>query len=118
MACDTAVDFHARLRFPRAAGEPPRRVSTLQESHLFRFSRRSLRLALQSTARTNHINEIYIHHHLKNPNEFDSPSRISIHRSDFPSTKIWLSHIFLGWRYTHACFFSHQMTFQCKPLNC
>jgi len=24
-ACYTAVDFGARLRFPRAAGEPPRR---------------------------------------------------------------------------------------------
>jgi hypothetical protein len=23
---NTAVDFHARLRFPRAVGEPPRRV--------------------------------------------------------------------------------------------
>jgi len=40
----TAVDFRARLRFPRAAAEPPRRL---------RFSRRSLRLALQSTARRN-----------------------------------------------------------------
>ncbi|MCQ9283475.1 hypothetical protein NQ129_16915 [Priestia aryabhattai] len=26
MACDTAVDFRARLRFPRAAAEPPRRL--------------------------------------------------------------------------------------------
>jgi hypothetical protein len=26
MACDTAVGFRARLRFPRAAGEPPRRI--------------------------------------------------------------------------------------------
>ncbi|MBY0003743.1 MULTISPECIES: hypothetical protein [Priestia] len=26
MACYTAVDFRAWLRFPRAAGEPPRRL--------------------------------------------------------------------------------------------
>ena len=44
-------DFRARLRFPRAEGEPPRRYAPAG-SHLFRFSRRSLRLALQSTART------------------------------------------------------------------
>ncbi|MGB3566001.1 MAG: hypothetical protein WBA30_02485 [Priestia megaterium] len=25
-ACYTAVDFRARLRFPRAAGKPPRRL--------------------------------------------------------------------------------------------
>jgi len=25
-ACYNAVDFRARLRFPRAAGEPPRRL--------------------------------------------------------------------------------------------
>ncbi|WP_328147831.1 hypothetical protein [Priestia megaterium] len=24
--CNTAADFRARLRFPRAAGEPPRRL--------------------------------------------------------------------------------------------
>jgi hypothetical protein len=29
-------------------------------AHLFRFSRRSLRLALQSTARSSYIHEIYI----------------------------------------------------------
>ncbi len=58
-------------------------------SHLFRFSRRSLRLALQSTARSNEIHENYIHHaNKKNPNEVDSPSRISIHRSDLSSTKL------------------------------
>jgi hypothetical protein len=31
-------------------------------SHLFRFSRRSLRLALQSTARSKYIYEIYVQH--------------------------------------------------------
>ncbi|MED3818856.1 hypothetical protein ICR95_06855 [Priestia megaterium] len=51
--------------------------------------RGSLRLALQSTARSNEIHENYIHHaNKKNPNEVDSPSRISIHRSDLSSTKI------------------------------
>ena len=54
--CDTAVDFHARLRFPRAAAESPRRLGSWG-SHLFRFSRRSLRLALQSTARSNETDE-------------------------------------------------------------
>ncbi|MGF9889215.1 hypothetical protein ABEX78_11210 [Priestia megaterium] len=39
----TAADFRARLRFPRTADEPPRR---------FRVFRRSLRLALQSSARS------------------------------------------------------------------
>jgi hypothetical protein len=43
----TAVDFRARRRSPRAAAYAP------AGSHLFRFSRRSLRLALQSTARRN-----------------------------------------------------------------
>jgi hypothetical protein len=32
-------------------------------SHLFRFSRRSFRLALQSTARSNYIHETYVSHH-------------------------------------------------------
>ena len=53
-AYDTAVDFRAKLRFPRAAAEPPRRLRSCGV-HLFRFSRRSLRLALQSTARRNKI---------------------------------------------------------------
>ncbi len=36
---------------------------TPEGSHLFRFSRRSLRLALQSTARSNRIYKIHVHHH-------------------------------------------------------
>jgi hypothetical protein len=59
-ACYTAVDFRARLRFPRAAGEPPRRLRFC--GILFRFSRRSLRLALQSPARSNYIHETYFYH--------------------------------------------------------
>jgi hypothetical protein len=51
MLFNTAFDFRARLRFPRAVGEPPRRCAPAG-SHLTRFSRRSLRLALQSTARS------------------------------------------------------------------
>jgi hypothetical protein len=47
--CDTAVDFRTRLRFSRAVA-PAR-------SHLFRFSRRSPRLALQPTARGHYIHE-------------------------------------------------------------
>ena len=35
-------------------------------SHPFRFSRRSLRLALQSTARSNETDEAYVHHNKKN----------------------------------------------------
>ncbi|AUO12300.1 hypothetical protein C0569_13680 [Priestia megaterium] len=31
---------------------------------------------------------------IKNPNELDSPSRISIHRSDFSSTNILLSRLY------------------------
>ncbi|PVE72699.1 hypothetical protein DC421_05330 [Priestia megaterium] len=34
-------------------------------SHLFRFSRRSLRLTLQSIARSTYIHEIYVLHHHK-----------------------------------------------------
>jgi len=56
-ACDTAVDFCARLRFPRAAAEPPRR-----------FSRRSLLLALQSTARRIWTGETYVHFNKKKTN--------------------------------------------------
>ncbi len=48
----TAADFRARLRFPRTADEPPRRLGSCGV-HPFRFSRRSLRPALQSTARSN-----------------------------------------------------------------
>jgi len=55
-ACYTAVDFHARLRFPRAAAEPPRHLC---------FSRTSLSLALQSTARRNETDETYVHHNKK-----------------------------------------------------
>ncbi|MED3852223.1 hypothetical protein P4607_12725 [Priestia megaterium] len=65
----TVVDFRARLRFPRAAPEPPRR---------FRFSRRSLRHALQSTAKSRYIYGTYVHHHKKNPNEFDFLLRIKL----------------------------------------
>jgi hypothetical protein len=35
-------------------------------SHLFRFSRRSLRLALQSTARKTYTHETYVNHNKKN----------------------------------------------------
>lgn len=42
------------------------------------------------TARSTYIHETYVHPNNKNPNEFDSLSRISIHRSDFPSTKMRL----------------------------
>jgi hypothetical protein len=31
--------------------------------HLFRFPRRSLRLALQSTARNDYMHETYVYHH-------------------------------------------------------
>ncbi|MFP3663895.1 hypothetical protein [Priestia sp. SIMBA_032] len=61
-----AADFRARLRFPRAAAEPPRRYAPAG-SHPFRFSRRSLRLALQSTTRNNEIDKIYVHHDNKKP---------------------------------------------------
>ncbi|MBU8687615.1 hypothetical protein KM918_09730 [Priestia megaterium] len=69
MTCYTAINFRARLRFPRAAPELPRR---------FRFSRSSLRLALQSTAKSRYIYETYVHHHKKNPNEFDFLLRIKL----------------------------------------
>ena len=39
-------------------------------SHLFRFSRRSLRLALQSTARSHYIDEIYVHPNHKRSERF------------------------------------------------
>jgi hypothetical protein len=56
-ACDTAVDFCARLCFPQVADEPPR---------LFRFSPLSLPLALQSAARRNETDETYVYHNKKN----------------------------------------------------
>jgi len=64
-ACNTAVDFLARIRFPRAAGEPPPRLRSWG-AHLFRFSRRSLRLAFQSAARRNETNKTYVHPNKKN----------------------------------------------------
>jgi hypothetical protein len=48
---NTAVDFRARFRFPRVTREPPRRCAPVG-SHISHFSRRSLRLPLQSTAGT------------------------------------------------------------------
>jgi hypothetical protein len=41
LTINTANDFRARLRFPRAAGKPPRRFAPVG-SYLSRFSRRSL----------------------------------------------------------------------------
>jgi hypothetical protein len=52
LALNTAVDFRARLRFPRVTREPPRSFAA-SGSHIRHFSRRSLRLALQSTAGAN-----------------------------------------------------------------
>ncbi|MED3830860.1 hypothetical protein P4575_23905, partial [Priestia megaterium] len=51
-------------------------------SHLFRFSRRSLRLALQSTARSNDILETYVHHNKKRTTDISG--------SFFTSAKILL----------------------------
>ncbi len=62
IACYTAVDFYARLRFPRAAAESPRRFAPAG-SHLFRFFCRSLRLALQSPVRSNYLYEICFQHY-------------------------------------------------------
>ncbi|MCY9016434.1 hypothetical protein MOF32_00265 [Priestia megaterium] len=41
MACDTTVDFHARLRFPPAAGEPLRRVRSCGVSPIPLFPQES-----------------------------------------------------------------------------
>ncbi len=56
-------------------------------SHLFRFSRRSLRLALQSTARSKYIHETYVHHH---PKKIRTSWILNQTRSDCPSTNILL----------------------------
>lgn len=47
----------------------------------------SLRIALQSTARSNYILETYVYHHHKKSERVG----FSIHRSDLPSTKTLLS---------------------------
>jgi hypothetical protein len=59
-------------------------------SHLFRFSRRSLRLVLQSTARRNETNETFVHHNKKTNHE----SNILINGSFFVSAKLFLSQPF------------------------
>ncbi len=51
-------------------------------SHLFRFSRRSLRLALQSTAGSNETHETYVHHQNKKIR--------TLYHSDLSSTNIIL----------------------------
>jgi len=40
-ACDTAVDFRARLRFPRAPAEPPRRLRSCGVSPVALFPQES-----------------------------------------------------------------------------
>ncbi|MED3918279.1 hypothetical protein P4605_06840 [Priestia aryabhattai] len=52
MACYIAVEFRARLRFPRGAGEPPRHVRYCGVSPIPLFPQESSP-ALQSTARSN-----------------------------------------------------------------
>lgn len=64
-----SVDFRARLRFPRAEGEPPRRLCVCGVSPI-PLSRRSLRLARPST-------KIHQSSYTKSPNEF------FLTRSDF-----------------------------------
>lgn len=46
---------------------------------------------------------------IKNPNELDSPLRISIHRSDFPLTKLLLSQpLFVTYERENAEVLPHQ----------
>jgi hypothetical protein len=62
-ACDTTVAFRGRspsLLFTCAPAG----------SHLFRFSRRSLRLALQSTPRSYYMHETYAYHNIKKSERF------------------------------------------------
>jgi hypothetical protein len=59
-------------------------------SHLFRFSRRSLRLALQSTAEMNETDETYVHPDKKKTNH---SSNMLIKGSFFTSAKILLSQL-------------------------
>jgi len=58
LACDTAVDFRGRPMSLLVAYAPA-------GFHPFRFSRRSLRLALPSTARRNKTDETRVHHNKK-----------------------------------------------------
>ena len=85
-ACSTAVDFRARLRFPRAGDEPPRRFAPAG-SHLFRFSRRSLHLALQPTAISTCVHRDYKKTRTIYPFLIDS--------SCFTFMKLFLSNLFL-----------------------
>ncbi|MBU3569701.1 hypothetical protein IUJ58_01060 [Priestia aryabhattai] len=41
MACYKAVDFYARLRFPQAAAEPPRRVRSCGGLSVLLFPQKS-----------------------------------------------------------------------------
>jgi len=75
-ACYTAIDFRARLRFPRAVSLLV--ACTSAGSHLFRFSRRSLRLALQSPARSNYIHETYFYYRHKKSERIGFIVRISL----------------------------------------
>ena len=89
----TAVDFRARLRFPREAGEPPRCLRSCGVSPVPLFPHESLPCPPINSSKQIYIYEIYIHHtheKIRTMNR-DSPSRISIHRSDLPLTKILLS---------------------------
>jgi len=85
-ACYTAIDFRARLRFPRAVSLLV--ACTSAGSHPFRFSRRSLRLVLQSTARTNYTHKIYIQHNNKKTR---TTNQQIINSSHLTSTEILLS---------------------------
>jgi hypothetical protein len=96
MILNSANDFRAKLRFPRAVGEPPRAPSG---SHLTRFSRRSLRLALQSTARTSYMQNGLLNKDNKNPNLFELRVQISLGfiqtntRVSQPCNKIYLTRL-------------------------
>ncbi|MED3998571.1 hypothetical protein [Priestia aryabhattai] len=63
-ARDAAVDFHARLRFPRTAAEPPRRFCSCGVSSVPLFPQESSP-ALQSTARSSYKRETYVHYEHK-----------------------------------------------------
>ncbi|MGG3196641.1 MULTISPECIES: hypothetical protein [Priestia] len=76
-ACYTAVDFRARLRFPRAAGEPTRRF------HSCGVSLSPLPagvFVLPSNQQLEAATYMNVHYTNKNPNKFDSQSRIKLVR--------------------------------------
>jgi len=47
LAYDTAVDFRARLRFPRAAAEPPRRLPSNQQLEVTKLSKPNFPLPIK-----------------------------------------------------------------------